>query len=97
MASFTLWPLYPLGKSPRYLSGRNVGGPQNCSGRRGEEENIVPTGTQTPTPRPPSPYPMRIEDGRIVPESYLYVGFYIGSVEGSSVPAEMLVNQQVCL
>jgi hypothetical protein len=43
VVSFTPWPLYPRGKSPRCPLDRTLGGPQNRSGRRGEEEsfNIV--------------------------------------------------------
>jgi hypothetical protein len=31
---------------------RELSGPQSRSGRRGEEKNVAPTGTRTPTPRP---------------------------------------------
>jgi hypothetical protein len=32
VVSFTPWPLYPRGKSPRYLLDRRLGGPQSRSG-----------------------------------------------------------------
>jgi hypothetical protein len=51
--SFTPWQLYPLGKSPRYPLERRLGGPQNRSGRRGEEKILAPTGTRNPTPVQP--------------------------------------------
>jgi hypothetical protein len=35
---FTLLPLYPRGKSPRYPLDRRLGAPQNQSGQRGEEK-----------------------------------------------------------
>jgi hypothetical protein len=39
----------PREKSPRYPLDRKLGGPQSRSGRRGEEKNLDPTGTRTPT------------------------------------------------
>jgi hypothetical protein len=50
--SFTPRPFYPKGKIPRYPSNRRLGWPQNRSGRRGDMENLTPTGTRTPTLRP---------------------------------------------
>jgi hypothetical protein len=43
--SFTPWPLYFLGKSPRYPLNKGLGGPQSWSGRCGVEKNflILPT------------------------------------------------------
>jgi hypothetical protein len=41
VVSFTPRPLYPRGKSPRYLLDRRLGGPQSRSGRR--EEEVVQT------------------------------------------------------
>jgi hypothetical protein len=43
VASFTLRPLYPQGKSPWYPLDRRPGGPQSRSGRRGE----APAGNRT--------------------------------------------------
>jgi hypothetical protein len=43
-------PLYPRGKRLRYSSDRRLGGPQNRSGRLGEEKILDPTGTRTPNP-----------------------------------------------
>jgi len=40
--SFTTLPLYPRGKSPRYLLDRKSGGPQSRSGHGGEEKNSQP-------------------------------------------------------
>jgi hypothetical protein len=37
VVSFTPWPLCPQGKSPWYPLDRRLGGPQNRSGRGGEE------------------------------------------------------------
>jgi hypothetical protein len=48
--SFTPWPHYPRGKSPRYPSDRRLGGPQSRSGRDGEVNIFAPIGTRTPTP-----------------------------------------------
>jgi hypothetical protein len=45
----------PPGKEPWYPVDRRLGRPQNLSGRHGEEKNLAPTGTQTPTPQPSSP------------------------------------------
>jgi hypothetical protein len=39
---FTLRPLYPQGKSPRYPLDNRLGGPQSRSGRGGEEKNFNP-------------------------------------------------------
>jgi hypothetical protein len=58
--SYTPRTLYPRGKSPRYPLDRRLGGPQNRSGRRGEEENLAATGTRTPTSQPSSPLPVAI-------------------------------------
>jgi hypothetical protein len=49
---FTPRPLYPRRKSPLYLLDRRLGGPQNRSGRRGEEKILDPTGTRASTPPP---------------------------------------------
>jgi hypothetical protein len=38
----------PRGKISRYLLNRRLGGPQNQSGRHGEEKILAPTGTRTP-------------------------------------------------
>jgi hypothetical protein len=51
LGSFTPWPSYPRGKSPRYTLDRRYSGPQNRSGRRGEEKILDPTGTGTPISR----------------------------------------------
>jgi hypothetical protein len=42
VVKFTPRPLYPQGKSPWYPFGRRLGGPQNRSGRGGEEKNSQP-------------------------------------------------------
>jgi hypothetical protein len=46
VVSFTPWPLYPQGKSPSYLLGRKLGGPQNWSGWCGEEKFMTLPGLQ---------------------------------------------------
>jgi hypothetical protein len=43
---FTLWPLYPWGRSPWYPMDRRVGGPKNHSGWCREEKILDPTRTQ---------------------------------------------------
>jgi hypothetical protein len=45
VVSFTLLPLYPRGKSPRYPSHMRLGGPLCLSGRYGEVKIINSTGT----------------------------------------------------
>jgi hypothetical protein len=60
VVSFTLRPLYSWGKSPWYPLGRKLGGPQNRSGLRGEEEVLEPSGTRTSTSRSSSPQPVAI-------------------------------------
>jgi hypothetical protein len=50
VVSFTHRPLYLRGKSPLYPLDRRLDGPQSRSGRRGEDTNLAPTGTRTPTP-----------------------------------------------
>jgi hypothetical protein len=52
---FTPRPLHPRGKSLRHPLDRRLGGPQNQSGRRGEEKILDPTETRTPTPRSSTP------------------------------------------
>jgi hypothetical protein len=47
--------LNPRGKSQRYPLDKRLDGPQNRSGRRGEEKILDPNGTRTPTPRSSSP------------------------------------------
>jgi hypothetical protein len=42
VVGFTPWLLYPQGKSPWYPLVRRLGGPQNRSGRGGEEKNSQP-------------------------------------------------------
>jgi hypothetical protein len=58
--SFRPQPHYPRGKSLRYPLDRRLGKSQNRYGRREEEKILVPTGTQTPNPRPCSPYQVGI-------------------------------------
>jgi hypothetical protein len=60
VVSFTPRPFYARGKSSRYPLDRRLNGSQSRSGRRGEEKNLDPTSTQTPTPRPSSPLPVAI-------------------------------------
>jgi hypothetical protein len=48
VVSFTPRPLYSRGNIPRYAFSGRLGWPQNRAGRRGEEENLAPTGTQIP-------------------------------------------------
>jgi hypothetical protein len=48
-------PLYPPRKSPRHPLDRRLVGPQNLSGRLGEEKNLAPTVTRTLIPRSSSP------------------------------------------
>jgi hypothetical protein len=45
MVGSTPLPLYPSGKSHRYLFDRRLGWPQSRSGRRGKEKILDPTGT----------------------------------------------------
>jgi hypothetical protein len=59
VVSFTLRPLYPRGKSPRYALDRRLGGLQNLSGLHGEDKILAPTGTRTLTPRSSNPWPVR--------------------------------------
>jgi hypothetical protein len=51
VVSFTLRPLYPWGKSPRYPFDSRLGGSQGWSGRRGEEKILDPT-VSRPLSRP---------------------------------------------
>jgi hypothetical protein len=52
VVSFTLLPLYPLGKSPRYPLDRRLGESQSRSGRCGEEKHLALPGIE---PEPSSP------------------------------------------
>jgi hypothetical protein len=45
-------PRLPRIRNPRYPLHRRLCGPQNQSGRHGEEKILAPTGTRTPAPRP---------------------------------------------
>jgi hypothetical protein len=49
----------------RYPLNRRYVGPQNRSELYGEEKNLAPTGTRTPMPRPPNPYPVAIPAPRL--------------------------------
>jgi hypothetical protein len=49
VVGFTPRPLYPQGMSPRYQLDRRLGGPQNWSGRSGEEIILDSPGTGKPT------------------------------------------------
>jgi hypothetical protein len=49
--SFTPLPLFPRGKSTRYPLDRSLGGPQDRSGQRVQENILALIGTRTPTPR----------------------------------------------
>jgi hypothetical protein len=42
VVGFTLWPLYPQGKSPWYPLDLRLGGPQSQYGHGGEEKNSQP-------------------------------------------------------
>jgi hypothetical protein len=59
VVSFMPRPLYPRGRSTRYHLDTTLGEPENRSGRHGEEKNLAPMGTRTPTPRPSSQCPSR--------------------------------------
>jgi hypothetical protein len=50
----------PGKKSPRYPLDRRLGGSLNEYGQLGEEKNLAPTGTRTPTPWPSSLEPVDI-------------------------------------
>jgi hypothetical protein len=55
VVSFRIRPLYPKGKIPSYPLERRLGGPQNCSGRSGEEKNSQhrrETNPRTPVVQP---------------------------------------------
>jgi hypothetical protein len=59
VVSFTPWPLYSPGKSPRYPLDRRLGGPCSWSGLYGEENNLAPTRIWTPAIQPiaiPTPW-----------------------------------------
>jgi hypothetical protein len=43
---------YPQRKSPQYSLDRRLGGPQNGSGRCGEEKHLAPAGNPTPAVQP---------------------------------------------
>jgi hypothetical protein len=53
VVSFTPWPLYPQGRSPRYPLDRRLVGPQSWSGGGGEEKNsqLLP-GLEPPVVQP---------------------------------------------
>jgi hypothetical protein len=55
VVSFTPQPLYSRAKSPRYPLDMRLGGPQNRSGRRGEQKIPDPTGIRTLTPPSSNP------------------------------------------
>jgi hypothetical protein len=55
MASLTPRPRYLPEKTPTYASDRSLGRPQNPPRRSGEEKNLAPTRTRTPTRRSSSP------------------------------------------
>jgi hypothetical protein len=50
VVNFTPKQLYPRGKSHPYPFDRRLNGPQNRSGRHGEEKILDPTGTRNQTP-----------------------------------------------
>jgi hypothetical protein len=56
VVSFTLRPLYPQGKSPRYPLDKRLGGPQSRSGHSGEENNSQPPESNPRTNLYPSRY-----------------------------------------
>jgi hypothetical protein len=47
-------------ENPRYPLDWRLSRPQNRPGRRGEEKNLAPAGTRTPTSRPSIPWPVAI-------------------------------------
>jgi hypothetical protein len=59
-------PLYPQGKSTSYPLDRRLGGPQNLSGRGGEEKNSYPL----PVLEPPIIQPVPLS----CPGSYMKAG-----------------------
>jgi hypothetical protein len=94
MVSFTPRSLEPRRKSHRYPLDRRLGGPQNRSGRRGEERNRAPIWTQTPTPRPSSPNGHRYRIYSHKPETVLHVD-YITEKVGSS--GKSWVSLLICI
>jgi hypothetical protein len=75
VVSFTPLPLYPQGKGLRYPLDRRLGGPQNQSGRRGEEKMFDPSGTRSPTLGRPVAIPSELS--RLLYVNILYVFNYI--------------------
>jgi hypothetical protein len=53
------------GKEAPVPTVRRLGRPQTRSGRHGKEKYFDPTGTQTPTPWPSSPYPVAVQTTRV--------------------------------
>jgi hypothetical protein len=58
VGNFNWRPLHRRGSCPRYPLDRRQGRPQSRSGGHGEERILEPAGTQNPTPRSSSPYPI---------------------------------------
>jgi hypothetical protein len=94
------------GKSLRYQLDKRLGGPRNQSGRHGEENNLAPTGTRTPTPRSSSPKPVAIPTklSRLPLFIYLFV-FKVQRNDpsifrllvGASYQPRMLDNRHTCI
>jgi hypothetical protein len=63
------------GKNPRYPLGRRLGGPQNRSGRRGEEKNLALTGTRNFDPSAVQPLASRYTDC-VIPANYYYFYYW---------------------
>jgi hypothetical protein len=78
VVSFEPRPLYPRGKSPRYSLDRKLGGPQNRSGRGGEENNSqLPPGIEPWNPDRParSPALYRLSHHGSLVEETAYINY----------------------
>jgi hypothetical protein len=75
----------PPRKSPRYSLYRSLGGPQNWSGRCGEEKHLAPAGNPNPAPArcPLRRHGHRNDKNGVYSTSYLFFTWFQSSIASS--------------
>jgi hypothetical protein len=73
VVSFAPWPLYHLGKSPRYTLDRRLGGPQSRSGWCRVKRNLLPLPEIEHLPSSPYPVAVATDLALLIEQRFVYL------------------------